>query len=175
MGLVWVVLPMAVFCVVGALLLPEDPPSRALRRVARGVAGRAGRLLAPARRAWRRHHPPPPPAPPDPFEVLALQVRLGLLADQLRVLESDPQVFARARRLMAVRGAYDALLAEACRLAGVELDEDGGAPVSGDHRAEGPLAGEHRAGMHRSDAVTVVSDDERFREEMELASRGWSW
>lgn len=170
MGLVWVVLPMVVFCVIGALLLPEDPPSRALRGLARRVARPIGRLLAPARRAWRRAHPAPPPPPPDPFEVLALQVRLGLLADQLRALESDPQVFARARRLMAVRSAYDALLAEACRLAGVEPDEDGGAPVPGEQRA-----GRDRTGMHRSEHVTVVSDDERFREEMELASRGWSW
>jgi hypothetical protein len=169
MGLVWVVLPMAVFCVVGALLLPEDPPSRAVRAGARRLGAWIGRglhrLVGPAVRSWRRRHPPPPPAPPDPFEVLAIQVRLGLLADQLRALEGDPQVFARARRLMAVRAAYDALLAEACRLAGVELDEDGGAPVTG----------EQQAGMRRQDQVVVVSDDERFREEMELAARGWSW
>lgn len=164
MGLVWVLLPMAVFCVLGALLLPEDPPSRAMRSFGRRLGGL---LVGPARRAWRRLRPPPPPPPPDPFEVLALQVRLGLLADQLRVLESDPQVYARARRLMAVRAAYDALLAEACRLAGVELDEDGGAPVAG-----GPTG---LVGMYRNEDVAVVSEDERFREEMELAARGWSW
>lgn len=171
MGLVWVVLPMAVFCLVGALLLPEDPPSRAARAGARRlglwIRRAVAPLLAPVRRSWQRRRPPPPPVPPDPFEVLAIQVRLGLLADQLRALESDPQVFARARRLIAVRAAYDALLAEACRLAGVELDDGGVAPVT-DER-------ELQAGMRRQDPVTVVSDDERFREEMELASRGWSW
>ncbi|MBC7292037.1 MAG: hypothetical protein H5T83_11990 [Actinotalea sp.] len=121
------------------------------------------------RTAWRRRRPPPPPPAPDPFEVLSLQVRLGLLADQLRVLENDPQVFARARRLIAVRAAYDALLAEACRLAGVELEEDeeeGAPPGGGPRRLEG-LPTENR--------MTVVSDHQRFREEMELASRGWSW
>lgn len=170
MGLVWVLLPMAVFCVLGALLLPEDPPSRAMRAFGRRLGGVLVRLVDPVRRAWRRRHPPPSPPPPDPFEVLALQVRLGLLADQLRVLESDPQVYARARRLMAVRAAYDALLAEACRLAGVELDDDDdGAPVTG---ATNSSTG---AGMYRSGDLLVVSEHERFREEMELASRGWSW
>lgn len=160
MGVVWVLLPMAVFCVIGALLLPEDPPSRAVRAAGRRLGDLVGRLVGRLadgpRRAWRRRRPPPPPPAPDPFEVLSLQLRLGLLADQLRVLENDPQVFARARRLMAVRAAYDALLAEACRMAGVEMDEDDEAP----------------APAGRGD---VWSDDERFREEMELASRGWSW
>lgn len=169
MGLLWVLLPMAVFCLLGALLVPEDRPSRALRWVGRGCARAAGWLTAPVRTAWRRRRPPPPPPAPDPFEVLSLQVRLGLLADQLRVLENDPQVFARARRLIAVRAAYDALLAEACRLAGVELEEDeeeGAPPGGGPRRLEG-LPTENR--------MTVVSDHQRFREEMELASRGWSW
>jgi hypothetical protein len=150
MGLVWVLLPMAVFTVIGALLLPEDPPSRAVRAATRRLVAA---VRAPLLRAWHRLRPPPPPPAPDPFEVLSLQLRLGLLADQLRTLENDPQVFARGRRLMAVRAAYDALLVEACRMAGVELDDDD-VPVGGS-----------------SDA----SEHQRFREEMELASRGWSW
>lgn len=157
MGLVWVLTPMAVFCVVGALLLPEDPPSRAARaglsRLGRWVGRLVGRLVAPMQRAWRRRYPPPPPPPPDPFEVLSLQLRLGLLADQLRTLENDPQVYARARRLIAVRAAYDALLVEACRMAGVEVDDEDVATVDGGPGSEG----------------------ERFREEIELAARGWSW
>lgn len=151
MGLVWVLLPMAVFVVLGSLLVPEDPPSRGVRAAARRLGAALRRPLV---RAWHRLRPPPPPPPPDPFEVLSLQLRLGLLADQLRTLENDPQVFARGRRLIAVRAAYDALLLEACRLAGVELDDEGGAPVNGSDEA---------------------SEYERFREEMELASRGWSW
>ncbi|WP_034223027.1 hypothetical protein, partial [Actinotalea ferrariae] len=63
MGLVWVLTPMAVFCVVGALLLPEDPPSRAARaglsRLGRWVGRLVGRLVAPMQRAWRRRYPPP--------------------------------------------------------------------------------------------------------------------
>ncbi|WP_225755688.1 hypothetical protein [Actinotalea sp. Marseille-Q4924] len=156
MGLVWVLLPMVVFCVIGSLLLPEDPPSRVVRSAGRWLRARLARALDRPRQAWRRRRPPPPPPVPDPFEVLSLQLRLGMLADQLRVLESDPQVFARARRLMAVRAAYDALLAEACRLAGVELDEDDGELATGS-------------------GTSPWSDQERFREEMELASRGWSW
>ena len=165
MGVLWVLLPMVVFGVLGALLLPEDPPARAVRSAARRLVRAVGR---PFVRAWRRLRPPPPPPPPDPFEVLSLQLRLGLLADQLRVLENDPQIFARARRHMAVRAAYDALLIEACRLAGVELEENGAAA-----EADGPLAGWDAE--NGSFGLAVVSDRERFREEMELASRGWSW
>jgi hypothetical protein len=83
--------------------------------------------------------------------TLAIQVRLGQLADELRKVDEDPDVFARAHHWLAVQGAYDALLREACRLSGL--------PV-----ADAPLRlGEHAAA------------EERLREELELSSRGWSW
>jgi hypothetical protein len=86
------------------------------------------------------------PRPVDPFEVLKLQTRLGVLADQVRALEADAQVYAKAHRLQATRAAYDDLLGEACRMAGIQ-------PVPEARRTEG----------------------ERLREEVELASRGWNW
>ena len=85
------------------------------------------------------------PDEPNPFEVLRVQTRLGVVADECRALERDQSVFARAHRLEATQAAYAALLAEACQLAGV---------------ATGPSRGD---------------EQERFREEVELASRGWSW
>lgn len=86
---------------------------------------------------------------PDPFAVLSVQVRLGQLAGQLRRLDADPAVWARGRRTIAVQAAYDALLVEACRMAGIEVEE--------------------------SLDVTSRTDDERFREEVALTERGWSW
>jgi len=82
----------------------------------------------------------------DPFEVLRVQTRLGVVADEVRALERDQSVFAKAHHLEVTQTAYDALLAEACQLAGVPT----GPPSHGDEL-------------------------ERFREEVELASRGWSW
>ncbi|HZI96490.1 MAG TPA: hypothetical protein VFD41_03080 [Actinomycetales bacterium] len=81
----------------------------------------------------------------DPFEVLRVQMRLAELARQIQVLEADPHVYAKAHRLRATHAAYDDLLVEACRLAGVDIED----------------APRDRA--------------ERWREELELSSRGWSW
>lgn len=142
-GLLWVLLPTAVF---GAFLLtlpPPDPPPRW-----RAAASRRRAALV---RWWKARRPAPPPEPPDPFAALRLQVRLGVLAEQIRLLENDPRVWARGRRLQAAWAAYDALLGEACGLAGVDVPVD--RPVREPRRDDG----------------------ERFREEMELASRGWSW
>lgn len=83
---------------------------------------------------------------PNPFEVLRVQTRLGVIADEVRALERDQTVYARAHHLEATQTAYDALLAEACVLAGVATEP---------------------GGRH--------NEQERFREEVELASRGWSW
>lgn len=83
---------------------------------------------------------------PDPFETLRLQARLSVVAELARRTESDPAVFARAERLLATLRAYDLLLDDACLLAGVE-------PREGNPR----------------------DPQERFRKEVELASRGWSW
>jgi hypothetical protein len=88
---------------------------------------------------------------PDPLVTLRLQVRLGQLATELRRVEEDPDVYARAHHWFAVQGAYDALLREACRLAGLPMDAD---PLRADERN---------------------AADERLREELELSSRGWSW
>jgi hypothetical protein len=90
-----------------------------------------------------RHHEPPVP---DPFEALRLQSRLSALAGEIREIEGNPHVFAKMHRLVALRAAYDDLLEEACRLAGVP-----------------PGLGEARG------------DDLRWHEEQELAARGWSW
>lgn len=143
MGLLWALLPTVVF---GLLLLTfpaPDPPPR-WRSAAR-------RRSARLHDRWVRHRPAPPPRPPDPFEVLHLQLRLGMLAEQVRLLENDPSGWARAHRLQAARAAYDGLLRDACRLAGVEVTD--AAPAY----------------------LPVRDEGERFREEIELASRGWSW
>ena len=93
-------LPPAAFVVLG-LLLPR--------------AGRPPRWRALAARLDRRK-----PPPPDPFETLRVQARLGILAAEIRWLEGDEaQVYAKAHRLRASRGAYADLLGDACRLAGV--------------------------------------------------------
>lgn len=94
---------------------------------------------------------PRPARAPDPLVTLRLQVRLGELAAELRRVEEDPDVYARAHHWFAVQGAYDALLREACRLVGLPTET---APLRADERA---AAGE------------------RLREELELSSRGWSW
>jgi aminoglycoside phosphotransferase len=86
------------------------------------------------------------PVATDPFQALRVQERLGAVADHVRALEVDPHTFARAERIIASQLAYDQLLAEACKMAGVEVL-----------------------------ACALGDAQERFREEVELASRGWSW
>lgn len=83
---------------------------------------------------------------PDPFDALLVQTRLGIVAEHLRRLEDDTHAWARAERIIAGQLAYDQLLAEACRLAGVEVLP----------RAKG-------------------DPWERLREEVELTARGWTW
>jgi hypothetical protein len=93
-----------------------------------------------------------PPPPPDPFEALRVQMRLAVLAEEVRALERSADVYARVHHLRATEAAYDAMLFEACRLAGVPTDSQPGR------------------------LSTVVQDkEERFRAEVELAARGWSW
>ncbi|MGM7421231.1 hypothetical protein [Cellulosimicrobium sp. CpK407] len=116
----------------------------------RWVLRRAGR--PPSHRTTGRPHLlRRRPTPPDPLATLALQVRLSELAAEMRRIEADPDVYARAHHYLAVQGAYDALLREACRLTGLSVED---APL--------------RAGFR-------TGDDERFREELELSARGWSW
>ena len=127
-------LPALVFGAVWQLFpSPDEPP-----RWRTFLATRLERLAARLRR----------PRPPvfDPFEVLRVQERLSVVADHVRSLELDPHSFARAERIIASQLAYDQLLAEACTLAGVEVQ-----------------------------VVAKGDPAERFREEVELASRGWAW
>ncbi|GEL94163.1 hypothetical protein [Cellulomonas composti] len=86
------------------------------------------------------------PKPPDPFDALWVQDRLTKVADHVRELELDPHLYARAERIIATQLAYDQLLAKACGMAGVEVE-----------------------------AHALGDPGERFREEVELTSRGWSW
>ncbi len=103
------------------------------------------------REAVARHDLRRRAAQADPLVTLAIQVRLGQLAAELRKVDEDPGVFARAHHWRAVQGAYDSLLREACRLSGLPVED---APLR---------LGEHAAA------------EERLREELELSSRGWSW
>ena len=133
-------LPAMIFGMFAALSTPRVGPPPRWRVRANALVTWAVR---PVRRAVERHRPP---IPVDPFEVLRLQTRLGVVADQVRALEADAQVYAKAHRLAATRAAYDDLLGEACRMAGIQ-------PVPEARRSEG----------------------ERLREEVELAARGWNW
>lgn len=83
---------------------------------------------------------------PDPFVALRVQDRLGVVARHVQSLEADKRAMARAERIIASQLAYDYLLEEACHLAGVDVPP----------HAKGDPA-------------------ERFREEVELAGRGWTW
>ena len=127
-------IPALVFGAIWQLLpSPDEPP-----RWRTWSATRLERLAARLRR----------PKPPefDPFLALRVQERLGVVADHVRSLELDLHTFARAERIIASQLAYDQLLAEACHLAGVEVQ-----------------------------VVAKGDPSERFREEVELASRGWAW
>ncbi len=116
-------------------LLPSERPVPAWRhRLADRLEAVASRL--------RRHRT----TPPDPFAALRVQQRLGIVAAYVQKLEADTTVIARAERIIASQLAYDYLLEEACRMAGVDVPE-------------------HALG----------DPGERFREEVELASRGWAW
>jgi hypothetical protein len=83
---------------------------------------------------------------PDPFVALALQTRLGAVADEIRELEGSCEVYAKAHRLQASRSAYDALLRQACEYARVPTD-----------------------------VADWGSESERSRVEVELVAKGWSW
>ena len=93
----------------------------------------------------------------DPFEVLALQCRLTALASEIQRLEQDRSTIALAHHLRATQYAYDALLAEACRLIGLPAE------------AEIPPAPDDVTGSW------IVDEETRMRKELELSSRGWSW
>lgn len=121
-------------CALLSLVLPQPPPSRWRR----GLQAAAERLTG---RLHRRSAPEP-----DPFVTLQLQTRLGQLAGKIRQVETTPRIYAKAHRLMALEAAYDDLLDEACRLAGVPPEPD-----------------------------LARGEEKRWLEEQQLASRGWSW
>ena len=132
----WIALLLLFFvlCMLLNLLLPQPAPSRWRRRLRRSADRLTERL--------RRRAAPEP----DPFDTLRLQTRLGHLAGKIRRVESTPRIYAKAHRLMALEAAYDDLLDEACRMAGVATEAD----------------------LKRG-------EEKRWQEEQELASRGWSW
>ena len=82
----------------------------------------------------------------DPFTALTVQHRLSTLATEIQQLEGDHRVFARAHHIRVAQTAYDAVLGEACLLAGVW-------EVAPPTRGPG----------------------DRAQDELELASRGWFW
>ncbi len=82
----------------------------------------------------------------DPFRALEVQAALARAGAGMRDVESDGTRFARAHHLHALRIAYDGLLEEACRLAGVRAED---LPPSGSVR--------------------------RLVVEAELGARGWQW
>jgi hypothetical protein len=146
--LVWMLLPAITFAAVLRLIPSGSSPRwRAASDAEAGWSGRWRRRAASAleRQAARVRRERPAP-PPDPFDALHVQMRLSIVAEHLRRLEEDRHAWARAERIIASQLAYDALLAEACRLAGVEVLP----------RAQG-------------------DPWERVREEVELAARGWTW
>ena len=93
------------------------------------------------RRAERRHRE----RQDDPLTTLQLQLRLGQIAREIRALAGDDARFATAHHTRAAQAAYDELLREACRRAGVEDDSP------------------------------ITSETDRLLRELELSSRGWSW
>lgn len=142
--LLWLTLPALTFAVVLRLIPGARADLSPRRRAARDR--RRARVAAVLDRvASRVRHGRKQPVP-DPFDALHVQMRLGIVAQHLQNLEGDPHAWARAERIIASQLAYDALLADACRLAEVEvLARPKGDPW------------------------------ERMREEVELAARGWTW
>jgi hypothetical protein len=127
-------IPALVFGAIWQLFPSPDEPPRWRTWLARRLERIAARLRRPKVPEY------------DPFLALRVQERLGVVADHVRSLELDLHTFARAERIIASQLAYDQLLAEACHLAGVEVQ-----------------------------VVAKGDPAERFREEVELASRGWAW
>jgi hypothetical protein len=165
--LIWGVIAAVAATVLRQLWAGIGPPWRWPALAARATRRR---LSAPRRALgarWRRRRGI---TGPDPFELLQMQQRLGALADELRLLESedaDSVYWARAHRIHSRRCAYDQLLTRACALAGVPGPRT---PVRA--APAGAAAREIAADVAGTGRLT---EEERFRDEIELASRGWSW
>lgn len=132
--LIVMIIPGLAFVAALSFLPSDDPVPPWRHRLADRLETMASRLRRPRS------------APPDPFAALRVQQRLGVVARYVQKLEADTTVIARAERIIASQLAYDYLLEEACRMAGIEVLEH-----------------------------AVGDPGERFREEVELASRGWAW
>ncbi len=78
----------------------------------------------------RRHLPIRRRATPDPFATLELQMRLARLGRELDTLahERVPR-FAVAHHAEAATRAYEMTLAEACRLMGLAVPDEGDRPM----------------------------------------------
>jgi hypothetical protein len=59
----------------------------------------------------------------DPFSALEVQLALSRVERLIADLQRDDRRFARAHHLYSAIAAYDRLLDEACRLAGVPVPE----------------------------------------------------
>lgn len=112
----------------------------------------------------------------DPFQVLELESRLASAAERVRHVDSDPTMMARAHHLRAALWAYDALLRDACALAGADVapdDQSQRLDVSALQRA---LSAQDLPGHLSEMSTQALGDpDARFRRELELGARGWSW
>ena len=62
----------------------------------------------------------------DPFSALEVQLALSRVERLIEDLQRDNRRFARAHHLYSAIAAYDRLLDEACRLAGVPTQEGAG-------------------------------------------------
>jgi hypothetical protein len=111
----------------------------------------------------------------DPFRVLELERRLAVAAERIRRVDADPTMFARAHHLRAALWAYDALLREACEIAGAEQ------PDVERHAVEVTALQRALSAQDLTEEVSALSTqslgdpDARFQRELELGARGWSW
>lgn len=121
------------------------------RRIRSGKSRPESADLVRTRRRWvsrRRRRAEEAQAARAVLAVLELQVRLSKLTRLLREIDVDPGRYARQHHWRTTLWAYDAVLGDACAVAGIEVRE----------ASAGPAAAE-----------------ERMRRELELYACGWNW
>ncbi len=114
-----VLLPIVVLAVLLLVVLLWSPPSSPRARVRVDTGTRLGRGV--------NAEPATATAEGEIFTLPFVRRRMDVVADELERLERDPAVFARAFHTIAAKSAYDALMADAARLADVpslDLDPD---------------------------------------------------
>lgn len=127
---------------------------------------------------WRSRHQ-------IPLETLALQTRLGQLAEEVQRLERGSD-WARAHHLRAAELAYDNLLAEACKHAGITEADFVSAPVAPIELPAAVVAATGASGPAASGdvvqpaaAATPAAPSSlaatRLDRELALSARGWNW